>query len=80
MLAADVSVKYFILVCKDTGSLETIGFYPWLIVQLHMREPSGDSMTFHFHFFIFLGKIWLITRQDIKEMTLFILSMPWTFK
>lgn len=42
MLAADVSMKYFILVCKDTGSLETIGFYPWLIVQLHMRETSGD--------------------------------------
>lgn len=42
MLAADVLVKCFILVCKDTGSLETIGYYPWLIVQLHMREASGN--------------------------------------
>lgn len=41
MLAADVSVEYLTLVCKDTGSLEIIG-YLWLIVQLHMREASGD--------------------------------------
>lgn len=42
MLAADISVKDLILVCKDTGSLETIGYYPWLIVQLHLKETSGD--------------------------------------
>lgn len=41
-LAADISVNCFILVCKDTGSLETIGYYPWLIVQLHMKKASGD--------------------------------------
>lgn len=42
MLTADVSVKYFTLLCKDTGSLETVGYYPWLIVRLHMREASRD--------------------------------------
>lgn len=41
-LAANVLVKCFLLVCKDTGSLETTGYYPWLIVQLHMREASGN--------------------------------------
>ena len=42
ILATDISVKCIILVCKDTGSSETIGYYPWLIVQLHMIEASGD--------------------------------------
>jgi hypothetical protein len=42
ILPADASMQCFILVCKDTDSLETIQNYPWLIVQLHMREASRD--------------------------------------
>lgn len=59
MLAADVSVEYLTLVCKDTGSLEIIR-YLWLIVQLHMREASGDWVTFSFPFFHIL-------REDLAH-------------
>lgn len=51
MLQADASLKCFILVCKDTGSLHTIGYYPWLIGKLHMRETSGDWVPFSFALF-----------------------------
>lgn len=42
MLPACVSGKCLILMCKDAGSLKTIGYCPWLIVKLHMREALGN--------------------------------------